>query len=540
QCPGPRDHPGLGEQDSMSQRPPASRPVSRSPPDGQKITLAPFQQRDDIQQGNQLAERQHPEQSGNQGHARFQQSPQQGRVSQPGTPGEDWRPAPSRDLAVHSILNPAEPEGAHAAQTSSRRVSTGTTDSQHSTTGPPAHFAPSPMTGLQHTVSGQPASLNTSPTQEGYKSTFSRSRGSSPRRILTPKGARTTILHRPSQGTIDAQRSPFIPHRSGVGFAATSGHAGPPDAPPAPTPTPPERAHLQHYGFPPAGPSGSAPLERHPSGSSRQPAERGSPAQSISPSISTSAGVSSSQASPASFIYKGGPPPTSGSYFPGSSFAPSMQQAQGAGGPQFQTSSASGTEGASARFRQRRKEKEKEASTTIEKMQQQNRELERRIREAESERDFYRGERDRFRDVLYRSKDLRHLAMQAPPSPQSMRSTSFQGQAAPGGPPPPPLGYQQDPSTSERAPRRRRTDTSGDFTNVPYTLPPASTLPPVLSAGYPPGQGPPSLPPLRMNDPSVPQGGPPSLTPSTGPPPPFESFPRPQYDRWGPTDAARR
>ncbi|KAH8590458.1 hypothetical protein B0O99DRAFT_470567, partial [Bisporella sp. PMI_857] len=261
----------------------------------------------------------------------------------------------------------------------------------------------------------------------------------------------------------------------------------------------------------------------------------GSPAQSMSPSISASAGLSSGQASPASFIYKKEPPPTSSFYFPRPSFAPSMQQAQGAGGPQFQTSSASGTEGpysappssvsvttsakhsrrgtdpsqfmtittsqgvfsvpidvhqasrladekrarnagASARFRQRRKEKEKEASTTIEKMQQQNRELERRIREAESERDFYREERDRFRDVLDRSKDLRDLAMQAPPSPQSMRATSFARQTASDGPPPPPPGYQQDPSTSETAPRRRRTDTSGDFTNMPYTLPPPSTI----------------------------------------------------------------
>ncbi len=44
--------------------------------------------------------------------------------------------------------------------------------------------------------------------------------------------------------------------------------------------------------------------------------------------------------------------------------------------------------GASARFRQRRKEKEKEASSNIEKLQQQTRELERKVREVEQERDF--------------------------------------------------------------------------------------------------------------------------------------------------------
>jgi hypothetical protein len=68
QCPGPRDHPGLGDQDSMSQRPPASRPASRSPPNGQRIILPPVQ------------------------HV---------RSSQVAPPGEDWR-----SLGVHSILNP--------------------------------------------------------------------------------------------------------------------------------------------------------------------------------------------------------------------------------------------------------------------------------------------------------------------------------------------------------------------------------------------------------------------------------------------------
>jgi len=75
---------------------------------------------------------------------------------------------------------------------------------------------------------------------------------------------------------------------------------------------------------------------------------------------------------------------------------------------------------ASARFRQRRKQKEKEANSNIEKLQQQTRDLERKIKEVEQERDFYRAERDRFRDVVYRTPNMRHLVMQAPPSPQSM------------------------------------------------------------------------------------------------------------------------
>jgi len=200
--------------------------------------------------------------------------------------------------------------------------------------------------------------------------------------------------------------------------------------------------------------------------------------------------------------------------------------------------------GASARFRQRRKEKEKEASTTIEKMQQQTRELERKIMEVEQERDFYRGERDRFRDVVYRTPETRHLAIQAPPSPQSVRTGSFQGSMSQIGGPPPPgppqMGFQPQEPTLERAPRRRRTDTSGEFSTVPYTLPPASTLAPVLAPGYP-SQGPTTLAPLRIDNPNAQQASPPHIAAVTsGPPPGFDQYPRGPYDRNWPSEGGRR
>lgn len=206
--------------------------------------------------------------------------------------------------------------------------------------------------------------------------------------------------------------------------------------------------------------------------------------------------------------------------------------------------------GASARFRQRRKEKEKEANSNIEKLQQQTRELERKVREVEQERDFYRAERDRFRDVVYRTPDTRHLVMQAPPSPQSMRPGSFQGSMSQmGNPPPPPppsqMGFQAPESTSERAPRRRRTDAQGDFTSLPpYTLPPASTLPPVQAPGYLPGpsQGPASLPPLRIENTAVSQTTSSNVPPATtaGPPPPFDPYSRGPYERGWPGEGGRR
>jgi hypothetical protein len=180
-------------------------------------------------------------------------------------------------------------------------------------------------------------------------------------------------------------------------------------------------------------------------------------------------------------------------------------------------------------------------------MQSQTRDLERKVRELEQERDFYRTERDRFRDVVFRTPEMRHLAMQAPPSPQSMRTGSFQGL---GGPPPPPpsqqgptMGFQQE-APQARAPRRRRTGTSGEFSSVPYTIPPASTLPPV-QAGYPPGST--NLPPMRIENPSAQ----PSLTtgpnvaPVTtgGPPPTFDPYvrgPPGPYERGWPSEKGGR
>jgi len=530
------------------------------------------------------------EQSGSRTNPSMQPSPHYGRLSQPGTPREAWRPAPSRDLGVQSILNPTEPEVSYASQVSGRQTSSGAIDSPQSTSGHQSQLAPSPTSGTSHTFS-HPGSSYTSPTSDVYRVTLASGRGSPPRRILTPRGIRTVSLHGPSQGTIDAQRSPFVPERSrGYGQPGTSNA----------TATPPERSQQQqHHEFSTTAPA--RPQDRRSSGSRIQAHSRGSPSQSASPSLSTaSVGVSSNQDSPASHLYRGGPPPISGSYFPGSTFAPSMQQAQG-GGVQFQAPSASGTEGpysappssasvgssasssrqgsdptqfltittsqgiynvpvdvhqasrladekrarnagASARFRQRRKEKEKEASTTIEKMQQQTREQERRIREVESEREFYRSERDRLRDVLYRTPGMRDFALQGPPSPRQSRLSSLPGpMGQPTGPPPPATTYQVDHSSSERASRRRRTDTLGDYTNVSYSHDPAPTLPPVPPTGYASVLGPTSLPPLRTTAPAVTQTPPTRHLPgASGPPPTFDSQPRGPFDKGWPGEGPRR
>lgn len=69
--------------------------------------------------------------------------------------------------------------------------------------------------------------------------------------------------------------------------------------------------------------------------------------------------------------------------------------------------------GASARFRQRRKEKEREASQTISR-------LEKEMRGIAEEREFYRGERNFFRDMLARAAGPSQVPHR-PPSPRLTR-----------------------------------------------------------------------------------------------------------------------
>lgn len=580
----------------MSQRPPASRPASRSPSDVQRIALPPVQVRDELQQDGHRAEGQQAEHVDGRVHVHTLPSPQSVRT-QTSTPGEDWRSGPLRDLGVHSILNPTVPQG---TPSSSRRVSSGNTESPLSVAGPASQLGASPTTDTPSTFPGYEGPSGTPPSQEGHRATSPHGRGTPvPRRILTPRSlaARVGRSGQPPR-TIDAQRSPFLPPRSRT-YVAEPGLSVASEVPPMPTAS--ERSQ-PYYGY--SGP-GQAPDRRTISMPIMQAPGPQHLSHGASPIVSTSsANPSPIQAPPGPSNYPAGPPPpTNTPYYPGSTFAPQAAH-QGGSALQYQAP-ASSTQGpysrapsvsagstvgsvgsarqtsasdpiqlltintsqgsyrlpvevhqasrladekrarnagASARFRQRRKEKEREATTTIEKMQHQTRELERRIREVEQERDFYRGERDRMRDVLNRTPETRHLVMQGPPSPQTLRTGSYHDPSPPSQAPGPPVAAPafppQEDSLSERAPRRRRTGPSGEFTSVAYTLP-ASTLPPV-QPGYP-GQGTMTLPPLRMDATSAPPA-PASIPPvtTTGPPQPFDPFPRGGYQREWPGDGRQR
>ena len=206
--------------------------------------------------------------------------------------------------------------------------------------------------------------------------------------------------------------------------------------------------------------------------------------------------------------------------------------------------------GASARFRARKKERDKDLRENMQRLENDNRELGRQNHELQAERDYYRSERNRLRDVVLRTPSIREHAEQGPPSPQPTRAAasggtaegSFTGSFAAGGSsttPSPSLAHQQRSppyadEALERPSRRRRTDpTAADFSPAPYAIrpaPPSGSLPPIVTQGYtgPISSAPPSarLPPLRFDQPAS--------SPTTVQPPGFESQtpPMPQHAQY--------
>lgn len=157
-----------------------------------------------------------------------------------------------------------------------------------------------------------------------------------------------------------------------------------------------------------------------------------------------------------------------------------------------------------------------------------------RLQEIVQERDFYKAERNRLRDLLGREPNMKHL-VQGPLSPQATRQPVAMGgnQMEPqmGRPPPPPAGFQDTAPSPRRGregperPIRRSTQTQGDFNTLPYPHQAPSSIPPV-QAGFTTGPVQ-SLPPLRAaNTIDQPHSTtvPSQSSSSTAPPPPPPSL----------------
>ncbi|KAK4137410.1 hypothetical protein BT67DRAFT_108598 [Trichocladium antarcticum] len=226
---------------------------------------------------------------------------------------------------------------------------------------------------------------------------------------------------------------------------------------------------------------------------------------------------------------------------------------------------------ASSRFRLRKKDREKEQQETLQRLEPQVRELEkrneecaRRCQELEADRDFYRNERNRLRDIVSRTPSIKEWVDRGPPSPSSRSGGSF----ASGGnalhlppQPQPQVHAQPQPHPTQYPPqlahphprsisvadqsllgppaRRRRTDSDPQLPSSSYNLTTPTPLPPIVRPSPPtfsippsphitPPPGLPRLPPLRFDQPRAPSTTPPPV--HSGPLPP--SIPPPSTGQY--------
>lgn len=202
---------------------------------------------------------------------------------------------------------------------------------------------------------------------------------------------------------------------------------------------------------------------------------------------------------------------------------------------------------ASTRHRRKKKTIQEENVRQIQEMREERDDLADQIEHVTRQRDFYRDERNRLRDIVLRTPAIAQHAS-GPPSPTSVRSVTSFPDRSPVAPsrqmPTPSQGYVSESSSVERPAQRRRTDERPEYPGNYSTQagPPPSTLPPMHGhvQGMPPRPSSASslvplerLPPLRTIEghhppPDIAHGQPHERDPATGdwrpaPPRPYET-----------------
>ncbi|KAF5026278.1 hypothetical protein F66182_1628 [Fusarium sp. NRRL 66182] len=181
---------------------------------------------------------------------------------------------------------------------------------------------------------------------------------------------------------------------------------------------------------------------------------------------------------------------------------------------------------ASTRHRRKKKIMQEENSKQLQELREERRLMEIRIEELMQQRDFYREDRNRLRDIVAQTPSISGLAV-GPPSPTFSTSNSYADTGSMASGPPGSMGYGGDSLSSERPTQRRRTDDHPEYSLPPYGSP-ASGHPSASPSGLPsmpiPGYHAPSrpssaassvnserLPPLRVME-----GRPPGPPPGSG------------------------
>ncbi|KAK3190990.1 hypothetical protein K4F52_002940 [Lecanicillium sp. MT-2017a] len=204
---------------------------------------------------------------------------------------------------------------------------------------------------------------------------------------------------------------------------------------------------------------------------------------------------------------------------------------------------------ASTRHRRKKKTIQEENVRQIQEMREERDDLADQIEHVTRQRDFYRDERNRLRDIVLRTPAIAQHAS-GPPSPTSVRSVTSFPDRSPVAPsrqmPTPSQGYVSESSSVERPAQRRRTDERPEYPGNYSTQagPPPSTLPPMHGhvQGMPPRPSSASslvplerLPPLRTIEghhppPDIAHGQPHERDPATGDWRPAQ--PRPYETGW--------
>ncbi|OAQ98824.1 hypothetical protein LLEC1_04450 [Akanthomyces lecanii] len=149
---------------------------------------------------------------------------------------------------------------------------------------------------------------------------------------------------------------------------------------------------------------------------------------------------------------------------------------------------------ASTRHRRKKKNLQEENIRMLQDLKDDQEAMADQIESLTRQRDFYREERNRLRDIVLRTPAISQHAS-GPPSPISTRSVNFYADHSPLGGQPrllhtPSQGYRSESSSVERPAQRRRTDDRPEY-SVNYSTqpgPPLTTLPPlhVHTQGGPP------------------------------------------------------
>ena len=495
QCSGHSGNRRSQDEQHMSQRSAASRPLSSSPHDGSNglpslasRTLPPIQNAITAQVSQSAS----PIISATQNDSTRPTPP-------PSSTPPDQRS--SRPIGVQNLLNPAV--GGEIINAQSRRRNADQMDSSPGAS--PLTLlprAPTPSLSTTSLSNRSPVSVTLPSITPPATSVFPQPLGRAMTPHMSPSsyGPGPVIMNNPS-GTIDAKQSPFLPldhnatGRSGLPetgvVTSLTGEIYTTPVPPGRSPTgrrssqdSARHSHLQNL------------LERT-NGAATGPQSVAS--QGDSPSTQYSSYSQVSHTPPPA------PPPTTGqpqSFFtaPFTAPGPASTMAQmgfdatsgsTAGGSTYQMMTLDTEQGpiqvpvdvqaaskvadekrkrnatASHRFRQRRKEKERENSQNIAKLEDQ-------IRQMEEEKEHYRRERDYFREVVVRQPGQSHI-LPRPLSPRQRRHPSMNGT----------IGYSNvqfdGPDTANRnggRNTRRRTSTYAPPTGPPpQSAEPARVMP---------------------------------------------------------------